>query len=167
MIIRLAGVVKESIVDGPGLRYTIFVQGCPHGCAGCHNPHTHDFAGGYLADTDGLFADIRKNPLLSGVTYSGGEPFCQCGPLYELGLRLRDAGYHIMTYTGYTFEGLLAGANEENGFARLLAVTDILVDGPFELEKRNLLLKFRGSDNQRILNCQESLNQHKAVPADI
>ena len=74
--LRLAGTVEDSIVDGPGIRYTIFVQGCPHHCPGCHNPQTHDFAGGYLADPKVLLEEIRKNPLLSGVTFSGGEPFC-------------------------------------------------------------------------------------------
>ena len=83
--LRLAGTVEDSIVDGPGIRYTIFVQGCPHHCPGCHNPQTHDFAGGYLADPKSLLEEIRKNPLLSGVTFSGGEPFCQPEALVDLG----------------------------------------------------------------------------------
>lgn len=167
MEIRLAGVEKESIVDGPGFRYTIFVQGCPHLCEGCHNPHTHAFDGGYLADTDELFADIQRNPLLKGVTFSGGEPFCQCEPLYALGMRLHEAGYNIITYTGYTFEELVAEASDESGNAKLLEVTDILIDGMFLLPQRNLLLKFIGSENQRILDCRASLQQGKAVAADI
>ena len=77
--LRIAGTIGESIVDGPGIRYVIFTQGCPHHCPGCHNPDTHDFAGGQLIDSDKLVEDIEKNPLLSGVTFSGGEPFCQDG----------------------------------------------------------------------------------------
>ena len=79
-------------MDGPGIRYTIFVQGCPHHCPGCHNPQTHDFAGGYLADPKVLLEEIRKNPLLSGVTFSGGEPFCQPEALADLGREIKKLG---------------------------------------------------------------------------
>ena len=90
--LRIAGCISDSIVDGPGLRYTVFVQGCPHHCPGCHNPETHPFAGGYLADVEEIVRQVGEDPLLSGVTFSGGEPFCQAealvaldiGPLGEL-----------------------------------------------------------------------------------
>lgn len=167
MEIRLAGIANDSIVDGPGLRFAIFTQGCPHHCEGCHNPQTHPFDGGYLTDTDALYQQIRQNPLVKGVTFSGGEPFCQAKALAELGKALRENGYHIMTYTGYTFEQLLEQAGEGNGFMELLGVTDILVDGRFELSQKDLLLKFRGSANQRILDCKASLLDKKAVEADI
>ena len=84
MIIKIAGVANDSIVDGPGLRFTIFVQGCPHRCKGCHNPQTHDFNGGKTETTENLIRQILANPLLDGVTFSGGEPFCQSEPLYEI-----------------------------------------------------------------------------------
>lgn len=77
MEIRIFGLADDSIVDGPGVRYTVFVQGCPHHCPGCHNPASHDFAGGTLMDTDGIIRKIGENPLLDGVTLSGGEPMCQ------------------------------------------------------------------------------------------
>ncbi len=167
MEIRLAGVVGDSIVDGPGLRYTIFVQGCPHKCEGCHNVHTHDYSGGYIYDTDKLFEDIAKNPLTQGVTFSGGEPFSQALPLSKLGEKLQASGYNIMTYTGYTFEQLISLANEENAFMELLKITDILVDGRFVLAQRNLLLKFKGSENQRTLDCKASLESGKAIEKEI
>ena len=77
MEIRIFGLADDSIVDGPGVRYTVFVQGCPHHCPGCHNPASHDFAGGTLMDTDGIIRKIGENPLLDGVTLSGGEVLLQ------------------------------------------------------------------------------------------
>ena len=107
MTLRLAGTENDSIVDGPGIRFTIFVQGCPHHCPGCHNPQTHDFSGGTLTDTGELLKKIEENPLLDGVTFSGGEPFCQAPALAELGGQLRQRGLNIITYTGFTYEKLL------------------------------------------------------------
>ena len=107
MPIRLFGVARESIVDGPGIRYVLFTQGCPHGCPGCHNPQTHDFNGGKVVDTALLLADIRKNPFVKAVTFSGGEPFAQPLALAELASALKEQGYHLMSYSGYTFEQLL------------------------------------------------------------
>lgn len=167
MEIRLAGTVKNSIVDGPGLRYTIFVQGCPHHCEGCHNPHTHRFDGGHLSDTDSLYEEICRDPIVKGVTFSGGEPFCQAEALAQLGKKLQENGYHIMAYTGYTFEQLQEQAEHNAHIAALLRVTDVLVDGPFELGKKNLLLQFRGSENQRILDCKESFRQKKPIEAKL
>lgn len=166
MKIRIAGTVGESIVDGPGFRYTIFTQGCPHNCEGCHNPHTHDFNGGRLVETDLLFREIIKDPLLDGVTYSGGEPFCQCKPLTELADKIKSFdGFplNIISYTGYTYEYLVSHADAENGYMELLKRLDYLVDGPFVLSKRSLELKFMGSSNQRFIDVQKSLQQGSAV----
>lgn len=163
MDIRIAGTANDSIVDGPGLRFTLFTQGCPHKCPGCHNPQTHDFNGGEVTDTAAVIEKIRKNPLLDGVTFSGGEPFCQTKPLCEIASEIKGSGLNIVTYTGYTFEYLLEHADSSNGFMDLLECTDILVDGRFELDKRTLDADFRGSSNQRILDCRESLRQKKAV----
>ena len=106
--IRISGIVEESIVDGPGLRYVLFTQGCPHHCKGCHNPTTHPFDGGRMVSPDWVFADVRKNPIVRGVTFSGGEPFVQSGKLAPLAERLRAAGYNLTSYTGYLYEELLA-----------------------------------------------------------
>ena len=105
--IRIAGTVGESIVDGPGFRYTLFTQGCPHHCPGCHNPQTHDFAGGKDVELDTLLKDMCRSPLVKGVTLSGGEPFCQPEPLYHLAVELKKKGKHLMAYSGYTFEQLM------------------------------------------------------------
>lgn len=153
--IRIAGTVGESIVDGPGLRYTLFTQGCPHGCPGCHNPQTHDFSGGRLAELDALLRDMCRNPLIGGVTFSGGEPFCQPVPLYELAVELKKRGKHLMAYSGYTWEELLA--LPDPFVRRLLSQLDLLVDGRFVESARDIGLRFRGSANQRVLDVPHSL----------
>ena len=157
--LRIAGTIGESIVDGPGIRYVLFTQGCPHGCVGCHNPQTHDFAGGKEVTVDTLLADITKNPFVKAVTLSGGEPFCQPAALAQLAAPLKEKGYHLMCYIGYTFEQLL-----QNEDARpLLEQLDLLVDGPFVLDRKNIELKFRGSDNQRVLDVPASLAANAPV----
>jgi len=152
MPIRLFGVVRESIVDGPGLRFVIFVQGCPHHCPGCHNPESHDPAGGYLSSTARIWKVLRENPSLRGVTFSGGEPFLWGNELAEIGRAARESGLDVMTYSGFTYEKLLEKAKTEPGVKKLLTVTNYLVDGPFVEAERDLSLKFRGSRNQRILD---------------
>ena len=159
--LRLAGLAGDSITDGPGIRLTVFVQGCPHRCPGCHNPQSHDFAGGELTGIDEILEKIRRNPLLSGVTFSGGEPFCQPGPLAELGREIRAMGLELAIYTGYTFEELTA--EKDPARMELLALADTLIDGRFLLAERSLDLKFKGSRNQRILNVPASLAANAPV----
>ena len=166
MEIRIAGTVEDSIVDGPGLRFVVFTQGCPHHCDGCHNPETHDFAGGKVTTTYALFEQCMENPLCSGVTFSGGEPFCQAEALYELGSRFKSAGKHLMCYSGWTFEELLAKAQREESVGKLLSIADVLVDGKFDISKRSLSLQYRGSSNQRLINVQESLKTGTTVVYD-
>ena len=112
--IRMAGVVRESIVDGPGLRFAVFCQGCPHGCKDCHNQETHDFKGGYDCDISKIVDAVCSNPLLDGVTFSGGEPFCQPESFYNLAVALKEArpDLNLMSYTGYTYEELKAMKSE-------------------------------------------------------
>ncbi len=167
MQIRIAGTVQDSIVDGPGLRYVVFTQGCPHHCEGCHNPETHDFSGGKLTDTDALYDECIENPLTRGVTFSGGEPFCQAEALYELGSRLKQHGLHLMAYSGWTFEELRKKSEHEEYVGRLLSILDVLVDGRFELSKRSLMLKYRGSENQRIVDVQKSLAENCVTEVEI
>ena len=166
MQLRINATVDDSIVDGPGIRYSIFVQGCPHHCPGCHNPQTHSFEGGSLVETDKLLADIKLNPLLDGVTFSGGEPFCQAAALAELGREIRKLGLNIMTYSGFTFEQLYE-CRDQDGIGDLLAVTDVLVDGRFMEDLRSLELRFRGSSNQRIIDVPASLAAGHAVERTI
>ena len=160
--LRIAGTIGESIVDGPGIRYVVFTQGCPHGCPGCHNPQTHDFAGGKEVSVDTLLTDITKNAFVKAVTLSGGEPFCQPAALAELAAPLKAKGYHLMCYTGYTFEQLLEKADAQP----LLEQLDLLVDGPFVENRKNIELRFRGSDNQRVLDVPASLAARAAVWCD-
>ncbi len=163
--LRIAGTVNDSIVDGDGIRFTIFTQGCPHNCEGCHNPQTHDFNGGTVADTDELLEKIKENPLLDGVTFSGGEPFCQAHELAVMGKKIKSLGLNITTYTGYTFEELYTN-RDKNHWGELLAVTDILIDGRFILALKDWTIKFRGSSNQRYIDCQESLREGRAVETE-
>ncbi len=152
--IKVCGTEPESIVDGEGIRYVIFVQGCPHHCPGCHNPESHPFDGGEARSVDVLFKEICEDPLLGGVTFSGGEPFCQPEPLAELARLVHARGLDITTYTGYRYEDLLD--MRDPGIGALLAETDVLIDGPFILEERDLTLPFRGSRNQRIMRLRHS-----------
>lgn len=151
--LRIAGLVEESIVDGEGIRFVIFTQGCPHHCPGCHNPATHSFEGGTLVNIKEIYERIKENPLLQGVTFSGGEPFMQASTLFELGKKIKELGLDLTVYTGFVYEELiekkLPGADE------LLSITDVLIDGPYVESERDLTLKFRGSKNQRIINMNE------------
>lgn len=167
MQIRIAGKTAESIVDGPGIRYTLYVQGCPHHCEGCHNPQTHDFSGGYDADTDKILEEILENPLLDGVTFSGGEPFCHAKALADLGKKINASGLGLMAYSGYTIEYLMSHADNDNGYMELLKVLDYLVDGPFVLSLKSYEAKFRGSTNQRIIDVKKTLETGNAVIAEI
>ena len=157
--LRIAGTIPESIVDGPGIRYVLFTQGCPHSCPGCHNPQTHDFAGGRETQVSDLLTDITRRSFVKAVTLSGGEPFCQPAALAQLAAPLKEKGYHLMCYTGYTFEQLL----QKEDARPLLEQLDLLVDGPFVLDRKNIELKFRGSDNQRVLDVPASLAANAPV----
>lgn len=165
--LRLAGVIRESIVDGPGIRLVVFSQGCPHRCPGCHNPGTHPLDGGYESSVENIVAAVRQNPMLSGVTLSGGDPFAQAEPMAELAAQIHRQGLNIITYTGYTIEQLLHGAGRTPGWKRLLEETDTLIDGPFRMEEKTLLLKFRGSRNQRVIDPAASLREGRAVEKEL
>ncbi len=154
MNIRIAGTVNDSIVDGPGYRYTVFTQGCPHHCPGCHNPESHDFAGGRVVDTEVILKQVRENPILDGVTLSGGEPFCQPEACLELARAAHALHLNVWCYTGYTYEMLLKEADPAR--LALLSEVDVLVDGPFILAQKSLELKFCGSRNQRLIDLKKT-----------
>ena len=160
-MLDLSGIVSDSIVDGPGIRTTFFCQGCPHHCEGCHNPETWDFGCGTTVPVEDLVDVVKANPLCRGVTFSGGEPFAQAAGFAKLARLLKEKGYEVASYSGYTFEELLEGSDDQKA---LLAAIDILIDGPFVLAERSLEIAFRGSRNQRILDVQKSLAAGKAVP---
>ena len=160
-MLNLSGIVSDSIVDGPGIRTTIFCQGCPHHCPGCHNPETWDFGCGTDVPVEDLVDVVRSNPLCRGVTFSGGEPFAQGKGFARLARLLKEKGYEVASYSGYTFEELLEGSEDQKA---LLASIDILIDGPFLMAEKSLEVPFRGSRNQRILDVKKSLAEGRAVP---
>ena len=161
MDIRIAGAVNDSIVDGPGFRYAVFTQGCPHGCKGCHNPETHDVAGGKVVDTRPIIDQMEENTLLDGLTLSGGEPFLQPEACLVLARAAREMGLNVWAWSGWTYEELIA-MNDPRVYA-LLGLCDVLVDGRFEQNQRTLDLRFRGSKNQRLIDVQASLKEKAAV----
>ena len=168
--VRIAGLEEESYVDGEGIRYAIFVQGCPHHCEGCHNPQTFDFDGGRLIEIDELLDRIKGNALLSGVTLTGGEPLCQLRSLTELARAVQGMGLTVWCYTGFTFEELIDGVERyfsADEVREFLWHVDVLVDGPFVERQRDLSLAFRGSGNQRLIDVPKTLAEHEIVLIDL
>ncbi len=163
MKIRVAGIDRESVVDGPGLRFVLFAQGCPHRCPGCHNPDTWDFEGGQEMDTGEILSQIEGTRLIRGVTLSGGEPFAQAGACALIAERVRAMGLDTVTYTGNTFEDLLARSERDPDVKRLLEATDLLVDGPFIVEERDWDIPFQGSRNQRQILVAASLTAGRVI----
>lgn len=161
--IKVAGIVEESIVDGPGIRLVVFGQGCRHHCPGCHNPESHSLEGGKFMKIDDIINLINENPLLDGITLSGGDPFEQAESFAILAKKVKKLGLNVMTYTGYIYEEILEKLDLVPGWRDLFYTTDILVDGRFELDKKSLMLKFKGSSNQRIINMKESLEKGKII----
>lgn len=161
MKLRIADIVDDSVVDGEGYRLAVFVQGCPRRCAGCHNPGAQDFAGGREADTAEIAAAMLANPLLTGVTFSGGEPFCQPRPLVELAKVAHASGLDVWAYSGSTLEEL-AGRHDAD-IDGLLAEVDVLVDGEYIEAERDLTLRFRGSRNQRVIDMARTRQSGQVV----
>ena len=161
--LRIAGIMRDSIVDGPGIRFAIFCQGCPHNCPDCHNPETHDFNGGSEVTVGRILEEIDKNKLLKGVTFSGGEPTCQAEPFAALGRAVKDRGLDITLFSGYTYEQLMQRAEEEPALAELLSLTDLLIDGPYIKAQRDLTLQFRGSSNQRLIDMNRTRQAGEVV----
>ena len=151
MTIQIADVESESIVDGPGFRFAVYTQGCPHACPGCHNPQTHPFEGGKPMEPETLLELAKRSPMQRGITLSGGEPMCQAEALVPFAALAREAGYNVWVYSGYTYE-VLTGENAPAGAAELLALCDVLVDGPFVQAQASYDAKWRGSTNQRVID---------------
>ena len=155
-MIRLSGIAYESLVNGPGMRRVLFAQGCNHNCKGCFNPETHDFNGGELKDIDEIVKDILENPILKGVTFSGGDPLEQADKFAYIAQKLRANNLNIWCYTGYTFEEILKNKEQRKGWSELLNNIDVLVDGKFDETKKGEL-RYRGSSNQRIIDINKTL----------
>lgn len=158
--IRLAGIVPESYTDGEGIRFSIFVQGCSHNCKDCHNPETHDFNGGYIANISDIIEQINKNPLLDGITLTGGDPLYQVESSMKLAKYIKEnTDMNVWCYTGFTFEQIL----NSKDMMKLMEYIDVLVDGMYDCNKRSLSLPFRGSSNQRIIDVKEYMKTGKII----
>ncbi|WP_445486734.1 anaerobic ribonucleoside-triphosphate reductase activating protein [Niallia sp. 03133] len=157
---RVINIIQDSIVDGPGLRSTVFFAGCPHKCPGCHNPQSWNRNAGDDMSIQEIYDELMENTL-TNITFSGGEPLIQLNDLTILAKKLKTAGKNIWCYTGYTWEYLLKSNKEP--FMKLCRELDILVDGPFIKEKRDLSLFYRGSSNQRLIHCRKSMEEKKIV----
>ena len=164
-MLRIAGIIRESIVDGEGLRFVVFTQGCPHRCEGCHNPQTHDPNSGYEINPACILREYFKNPLTKGITFSGGEPFEQAKALLPIAEAVKANGDDVTIFTGYTLEELIAKQNPH--IDELLLLCDILIDGRFIIAERDLTLTFRGSRNQRIIDMNETRRQNKIIIKEV
>lgn len=160
---RMHSTIQDSIVDGPGLRYVVFVQGCSHNCRGCHNPETHDYDGGREVTVEDLATEMLQNPLCDGLTLSGGEPFDQAWESSMLASRAKMAGKTVWTYTGYSWETIQRRARCSVVWSLLLSHTDVLVEGPFVESLKSYDAKFRGSTNQRLIDVPKSLEAGEVV----
>ena len=163
--IKLSGIKRHSLANGPGVRYVIFMQGCPHHCKGCQNPETWDPKAGQMEDTDCVVSDVIADKYLDGVTLSGGDPFFQGAALLDLARRLKEAKINLWAYSGWTFEELLRGDAGKEAL-EALSYIDVLVDGPFVQEKLSTECIYRGSTNQRLIDLKKSLAEKKAVEVD-
>ena len=159
--IRLHGIAKDSIVDGLGLRLAIFTQGCPHACEGCHNPQSHAMDGGREWNIAEIQQMMCSNPLLDGITLSGGEPFMQPQACWELATFAHSNQLSVWAYTGFTYE-MLKKVKDDSTQA-LLNEIDVLVDGPFVLAERSLDLVFCGSRNQRVIDMKQTRTTGKVT----
>ena len=163
MKLQIAGIVDDSIVDGDGCRLTVFVQGCARRCPGCQNPETQPMEGGHAIDTAAILQQMAENPILSGVTFSGGEPFLQPAPLASLARAVHQRGLDVWSYSGFTLEELAKRAEKNKATRALLNELDVLVDGPYEEEQRDLTLHFRGSRNQRVIDMKKTKKAGRIV----
>lgn len=166
MQIRIAGTINESIVDGPGIRYVVFTQGCPHHCPGCHNPETHDFKGGTLREIDDLINEMKPYSYMTGLTISGGEPFLQKSAILRLILAFKNIfpKKNIVVFTGYTIEEL--EKTNDNEINQILSFIDYLIDGRFVESLRDISLIYRGSLNQRVINMKKTLEEGTVIIKD-
>ena len=148
--IKVADIKYETMTDGVGLRTSIYCQGCNHYCKGCHNPQTWDINKGVEYTVEELFNIIEKEKF-SDVTFTGGDPMFQVEAFTELAKLVKiKTSKSIWCYTGFTYEEI----KENPTMSLILPYLDVLVDGKFILEKRNTDLKFRGSENQKIIHLK-------------
>ena len=158
---KIYGLVQDSIVDGPGFRFSCFVQGCPHHCPGCHNPGSHDPSGGTEMTVEAVAAQLLGNPMTDGLTLSGGEPFTQPEDCLALAKIAHEHKLNVWCYSGWTFEYLRDHGTDAQ--KALLQELDVLIDGLYLQEQRSLSLSWRGSRNQRVIDVPASLRSGETV----
>jgi anaerobic ribonucleoside-triphosphate reductase activating protein len=162
MMIRLSSKIQaDSIVDGEGIRTVIWTQGCPHNCVGCHNKETHSFDEGFLVDIEEIKQELETIELQDGITLSGGDPMCQVDAILEIAKYAKSKNLNIWCYTGYAYEQIINMGQFNNKYIELLKHIDVLVDGKFDINKKSLNLKFKGSSNQRIIDVPKSLKKNR------
>lgn len=169
MFIQLANIIKESTVDGTGIRYVVFMQGCYHNCPGCQNMETHDVNGGMRVDIQDILSDIEKlnTRWYSGITLSGGDPLVQPKQATVLAKAAHERGLNVWCYTGYTFEEVMEMTKVNSDVWELLNSIDVLVDGQFIQAQASLELKFKGSSNQRLIDVPKTLQTGNIVEFDV
>lgn len=150
MKFNILDIVRGTTVDGPGFRTSIYMAGCTHACPGCHNPQSHDFNAGTEMTLEEIMDIVREEDF--NVTLSGGDPFCSPRKTEALARAIKEAGYDLWVYTGFTIEEIQS--NQE--LAPLLRYIDTIVDGPYIEALRDPDLRFRGSSNQRIIFAEPS-----------
>lgn len=160
--VRIAGYKKHSSVNGPGIRFAVFLQGCPHHCPGCQNPDTHDAEGGTLTDTEEVLVEISGTKYLDGITISGGDPMAQADAVYEISKGAREMHLGVWVYTGWTYEQIVSGLAGQEAI-RALRYVDVLVDGKYIEARRTDTAIWRGSSNQRLIDVQESLRTGRVI----
>ncbi len=161
---NIIGINFESIVDGDGVRVVVFFSGCNHKCKGCHNPTSHDFVAGRAFDDEiqsRIIEYIKETPFIAGVTLSGGDPMYSADDVIPFIQKLKSTvpNATVWVYSGFTYEELCT----DDAMRNLLDLCDVLVDGPFILEQRDITLNYRGSKNQRIVDIQHSRSSGKIV----
>lgn len=161
---NISGINFESVVDGEGVRIVVFVSGCLHNCKGCHNPTSHSFEAGrpFTEELQDEIIDyINKTPFISGATISGGDPMYSAKAVADFVRRLRTEvkDISLWIYSGFRYENIL----QNSEMLDLLKLCDVLVDGEFILEQRDMTLSYKGSRNQRIIDIQKSLTQNEIV----
>ncbi|OME54069.1 anaerobic ribonucleoside-triphosphate reductase activating protein [Paenibacillus odorifer] len=149
---KVMNIIQDSIVDGVGLRTVIFFSGCPHQCFGCHNPQSWNASNGTDMTMEEILEQISP---MNNVTLSGGEPFLQAKAIVPLVKALKDKGKTVWCFTGYLYEDV---KDQE-----LMKYIDVLVDGKFEIDKRDLDLVYKGSSNQRIISVKRSIEGKQVV----
>jgi anaerobic ribonucleoside-triphosphate reductase activating protein len=158
---HIAGKIQHSFVNGPGCRYVIFFQGCPHACPGCQNPETHDGTAGEEVPVSTVISDILHTRFIDGVTLSGGDPFVQPKAIIEIADAVKKTGLTVWAYSGWTYEQLMSG--DVCGAQDALKYIDVLVDGPYVASLRSESTLWRGSSNQRLVDVQKSMAAGRCV----